>query len=173
MRAPLLASLLLAACASRSPATPPTPTATAPQLDASAAWAELARTLPGTWTLVSDTGDTLEIAYRVVSHGSALLETYGADPAAQTLSVYHPDGRSLMLTHYCAQGNQVRLRVSAVAPGRVTFSYIDASNVDPRQSVMHELVFVLGADTLERTEVYVSDDGTRHTGVTRFVRKPA
>lgn len=172
MRVHLLASLLLSACASRSPATPPTPTATT-QLDAAAAWAELTRTLPGTWTLVSDSGDTLEVGYRVVSHGSALLETYGADPAAQTLSVYHPDGRSLMLTHYCAQGNQVRLRVSAVAPGRVAFSHVDATNVDPRQSVMHELVFVLGADTLERTEVYVSDDGARHTGVQRFVRKPA
>jgi len=168
MRAPfLLALILTSACARQATV----PAETAAPLDASAAWAELARALPGTWVATGESGRSLEVGYRVASHGSALLETFGADPDAQTLSVYHPDGRALMLTHYCAQGNQVRLRATAGTPGRVRFEYLDATNVDPEQSVMHELVFVLGPDTLERTEVYQAHDGTRETSVLRLVRR--
>lgn len=173
MRArPCLLALLLTACAAQTPAPPAAPTrAAAAAVDARAAWAELAAALPGTWVLTGDSGRTLEVGYRLVSHDSALLETFGADPNNQTLSVYHPDGASMLLTHYCAQGNQVRLRASAVAPGRVAFRYLDASNVDPAMSVMHELVFVLGPGTLERTEVYQAHDGARETSVLRFVRR--
>ena len=173
MRPRVLALLLATACASRSPAptTPPTTSPPTTTVDARAAWASLAAALPGTWVLSDDSGRALEVGYRVVSHGTALLETFGGDPAQQTLSVYHPDGASMLLTHYCAQGNQVRLRASAVAPGRVAFRYLDASNVDPAMSVMHELVFVLGPGTLERTEVYQAHDGARDTSVLRFVRR--
>ena len=89
----------------------------------------------------------------------------------ELLPYVEADGDALIATHYCAQGNQVRLRVSAVSPGRVAFTYLDATNVDPNQSVMHELVFVLGPGTLERTEVYQAHDGARDTSVLRFVRR--
>lgn len=167
MRASFLLTLLLTACARRPPAPPDPPAA----VDASAAWAELVRALPGTWVAADESAGALVIDYRVVSRGSALLETFGADPAAQTLSVYHPDGRALMLTHYCAQGNQVRLRAADVAPGRVRFEYLDVTSATPEQSVMHELVFVLGPGTLERTEVYQAHDGSRDTSVVRLVRR--
>lgn len=49
-------------------------------------------------------------SYRSVSNGSALVETFTSSSGKETLSVYHHDGPALMLTHYCAQGNQVRLR---------------------------------------------------------------
>jgi len=169
MRPCVFALLLTTACASRPP--PTTAHAPAPTADARAAWTRLSAALPGTWILQDDGGDPLEVGYRVVSHGTALLETFGGDPANQTLTVYHPDGDSMLLTHYCAQGNQVRLRASAVAPDRVAFTYLDATNVDPKQSVLHELVFVLGPDTLERTEVYQEHGGRRHTSVLRFARR--
>lgn len=167
MRPGLLALLLNLACASTKPAPPTSPTT----LDASAAWTRLLADLPGTWLATPDSGGNLEVSYRVASRGHALLETFGADPSAQTLSVYHPDGAALMLTHYCAQGNQVRLRASETGPGRIVFTYLDATNVDPAQSVMHELVFVLGPGTLERTEIYQAHDGARETSVLRFVRR--
>lgn len=167
--AALALSLSLAAigCASHKPAAD----AAAPGIDASAGWTRLVERLPGTWSATTESGSSLEVSYRLVSRDSALLETFGADPAAQTFSVYHPDGRGLMLTHYCAQGNQVRLRASEVSDSRVTFVYLDATNAGSSHSVMHELVFVLGPDTLERTEVYREHDGTRHTSVMQFKRR--
>lgn len=171
MRPGLLALLLVSACASHKPTAIASPTTSPADLDASAAWTRLLADLPGTWVATPDSGGALEISYRVVSRGQALLETFGADPSAQTISVYHPDGRALMLTHYCAQGNQVRLRASEVSPGRIVFTYHDATNVDPAQSVMHELVFVLAEDTLERTEIYQAHDGARETSVMRLARR--
>lgn len=163
----LALSFAAVACASRQPAASATPEG----IDASHSWARLAQGLPGTWTATTERGPRLEVSYRLASRGSALLETFGASPAEQTLSVYHPDGRGLMLTHYCAQGNQVRLRASEASAERVTFTYLDATNVGPGQSVMHELVFVLGPDTLDRTEVYRAPDGSAETSVLHFVRR--
>lgn len=162
-----LATLASLACAGQRPA----PSPARASIDASHTWARLLHGLPGTWTASSERGPALEVSYRLVSRGSALLETFGASPAEQTLSVYHPDGRGLMLTHYCAQGNQVRLRASEASAERVTFTYLDATNVGPGQSVMHELVFVLGPDTLDRTEVYRAQDGSAETSVLHFVRR--
>jgi hypothetical protein len=145
----------------------------APLVDATQAWADLRRLLPGTWETTTESGRRLEIGYRVVSRGSAVLETFGAEPEKQTISLYHPDGRSLMMTHYCGQGNQARLRVSSVSGGRVVFRALDATNVTPEQAVLHELVFALTGDTLVRTEVYRAHDGSTETDVMRFTRRGA
>lgn len=166
----LALSMITVACASHKPPAPPASvTPAAP--DMSGAWERLAQGLPGTWAAAPDQGRTLEINYRLVSGGSALLETFGADPDRQTLSVYHPDGRALMLTHYCGQGNQVRLRASEASGERITFKYLDVTNVGPGQSIMHELVFVLGPDTLDRTEVYRAQGGAAETSVLRLIRR--
>lgn len=87
------------------------------------------------------------------------------------MSVYHTDGRGLMLTHYCVQGNQARLRATAIEGGRVSFSQIDATNLSAAQSVLHDLVFALGPDPLERTEIYRAHDGTTETTVFHFARR--
>jgi hypothetical protein len=162
----LALSVVTLACAGREP-----PIRAAPAgVDAIAAWERMKQGLPGTWVATVD-GAAVEVSYRVVSRGSSILETYGAAAERQTLSVYHPDGRTLMLTHYCGQGNQVRLRASEASPDRVTFQYLDATNVGAGQSVMHTLVFVLGRDTLDRTEIYRALDGTAETSVMHFVRR--
>ncbi len=163
----LALSVFAVACASQKPSVSVTPAGAS----MSGSWERLKQGLSGTWSLTAEEGRSLEVGYRVVSHGSALLETFGAEAAGQTLSVYHPDGRGLMLTHYCAQGNQVRLRATEASAERIKFVYLDATNADAGQSVMHELVFVLGPDTLDRTEVYRELDGTAHTSVLHFVRK--
>lgn len=163
----LALSVIAVACASHKPSASVTPAGA----DMSGSWDRLKQGLSGTWSTIPEQGRSLEISYRVVSYGTALLETFGAKPDEQTLSVYHPDGRGLMLTHYCAQGNQVRLRATEASADRITFVYIDATNVDARQSVMHKLVFVLGPDTLDRTEVYRALDGTEETSVVHLVRK--
>jgi hypothetical protein len=45
--------------------------------------------------------------------------------------VYHRDGSGLMLTHYCAAGNQPRMRAdSTAAPGnRISFRFLDIANL--------------------------------------------
>ncbi len=168
----LAAALLVSGCAGRAaPASSPAGAPGAAGVDARVAWERLQRELPGTWQATGE-HEGLVVAYRVVSGGSALLETFGAAVDRQTLTVYHPDGAGLMLTHYCGQGNQARLRATEASASRVRFEYVDASNVDAEGSVLHVLTYELGAGTLARTEVYRGADGSEDTTLYRFVRAP-
>jgi hypothetical protein len=118
--------------------------------------------IAGSWR---STSGTLEVEYRVLSRGSALVETYGVGHAGATLSVYHADGDSLLMTHYCAQGNQPRLALQAQPDaGTFAFAFRDASHAgETLGSHLVELRLALDGDALVRTEVYAAPDGTRET----------
>lgn len=168
--------VLVGALGCHPPPPRPSPVATGPgareaPVDALAAWASLARDLPGTWEATSESGRPIAVSYRVMSRGSVLVETFGSEPSTQTLSAYHRDGSSLMMTHYCGQGNQARLRVRELGEGRVVFTALDATNVAADQSVLSELVFEWTATTLVRTERYRAHDGSVETTVLRFARR--
>jgi hypothetical protein len=46
------------------------------------------------------------VRYRVTSAGSAVEETIEPASPHEMITIYHLDGDQLMLTHYCAAGNQ-------------------------------------------------------------------
>ena len=64
------------------------------------------KALEGQWEATTPEGKT-RIIYQVISNGTALLETIVSE---NMVSVYHPDGNGILMTHYCAAGNQPRLR---------------------------------------------------------------
>lgn len=132
-------------------------------------WQAMTTRLPGTWQASTD-GRTVSVRYRVVSRGSALLETFVTASGTETVSVYHPDGDGLMVTHYCAQGNQPRLRAVAAEGDHARFERVDATSVTADQSVMTELEITLADDHFDQTSVYVAPDGTRETTVLHFER---
>lgn len=165
-------TLLIALCGCASQATG---VVSQREPDTSAAWKRLQRELPGEWLEVGDYKG-LTTTYRSVSRDSSMLETFGTQHAGananrQTLSVYHPDGHGLMATHYCAQGNQARLRASQVTGTSVQFDFLDATNVGEGQSVLHQLTLALDGDTLERVEVYRDATGKDETTRYRFERQ--
>ena len=43
----------------------------------------------------------------------AVMETLDGPDAIQMITVYHPDGASLLMTHYCSMGNEPRMRSKA------------------------------------------------------------
>ena len=49
---------------------------------------------------------------RVIAGGSAVRETTGTGTDQEMASVYHLDGNDLVITHYCALGNQPQMRLS-------------------------------------------------------------
>lgn len=142
--------------------------------DAAAAFARLKTGLAGNWKLASPQdarGERFRIAFREISRGSALVETFG-DPAGNvTETVYHLDGPHLVATHYCAQGNQPRLRLSTEDPRTgVTFTFHDATNLrDPKASHLVRMRVRLDADRLEKEEVYL-ENGREETTTLTLVR---
>lgn len=108
-----------------------------------AAGFERMKSLVGEWTGKSRDGKPVTVSYALVSDGSALLEKIGMAHESDMVTVYHPDGDSLMMTHYCAAHNQPRMRAGKVSPEsrNIVFDFVDATNLaSPAAGHMHRLV---------------------------------
>ncbi len=91
------------------------------------AWKKLI-SLVGDWQ-GAYAGQPARVSYRLVSNGTALMETLEDDHSSQMITLYHPDGASLLMTHYCSIGNQSRMRAQRLEGSRLDFAYLDSSNV--------------------------------------------
>ncbi len=79
------------------------------------------------------------VTYRVTGAGSAVVETLFAGTPHEMVTVYHKDGNELVLTHYCAAGNQPRMRAKTSEGNRLVFQFDGGSNLDPaKDGHMHD-----------------------------------
>lgn len=122
--------------------------------DTEAAWTEMKTRLDGQWRASVGEQKTIDVSYRVVSKGSTLVETFTSASGNETLSAYHRDGRALMATHYCAQGNQARLKAVKATRDSIVFRLLDATNVNGDQGVMQQLAFTFRADGFDQQSIY-------------------
>jgi hypothetical protein len=139
--------------------------------DTDATWAELQRALVGHWKATTPDGRGFALTYRLVSNGTALVETFASSASGkETLSVYHRDGSTMMLTHYCAQGNQARLKAVVATRERVVFGFLDATNVAAEQDVIQQLTVALRPDGFDQETVYKLPSGALQTTTLHFFR---
>ena len=104
---------------------------------------EKLKPLVGNWQGKANDGKPVAITYALVSDGSALMETLRAGSEAEMVTVYHPDGDRLMMTHYCSLNNQPRMRTDTgpAENGKLVFNFVDATNMSsPDAMHMHKLV---------------------------------
>ena len=115
----------------------------------------------------------VRVSYQLVANGSTLLETYITPRGTTTLTVFHLDNDRLVATHYCAQGNQPRLVLSAAnATARsFTFDFWDATNLkSPGQAHLRHLELeAADADHTTRRETYV-ENGKDDSAELKLVR---
>ena len=114
---------------------------------AKAAFARL-KSLAGEWQgrVGSKDGPPVKVVYRVTAEGSALMETLFPETPHEMVTVYHMSGDSLVLTHYCASGNQPHMRFdpSASTPDRLVFAFDGGTSFDPAVDThMHSAVLAL------------------------------
>jgi hypothetical protein len=111
--------------------------------------------LVGHWKAATAGGKAMAVDYRLISNDTVLVEAYNAGSPRETMTVFHADGASLIATHYCAQGNQPRLRHAPSSKGLV-FVFVDATNLpDPSASHLVRLELSFGPDgSLKRIETY-------------------
>jgi hypothetical protein len=118
----------------------------------------------------SSKGGTFVVSYKLISRGTVLVEEWGPGTPSETETVFHPDHADLLLTHYCAQGNQPRLRAAEVTADAVVFRFVDVTNRGADQSMLVERTLRFAGDSFEDTEVYQAPDGTKETTTNRFTR---
>jgi hypothetical protein len=116
-------------------------------------------TLVGEWTISGPDGKTSRASYDLASAGSALVERVDTAEGPSMVTVYHRDGDGLALTHYCALGNQPRMK-ARMGDGKVfDFAFVDASNLASQDAPhMHSLKLTLV------DKDHFSQDWTLHQG---------
>jgi hypothetical protein len=73
------------------------------------------KALAGTWEVQDEKGQWVTASvFTVTSGGSVVRETMFPGTPHEMTNMYSMDGTSLILTHYCAMGNQPRMRCEAV-----------------------------------------------------------
>ena len=102
---------------------------------------ESIKALEGEWKGQRDDGGKVEVSYQVFSGGSAVVEILAPVGEPSMVTVYHMDGDDLRMTHYCAAKNQPRMKAISVSPDgkRVSFEFIDATNLGPTDGHMNNL----------------------------------
>jgi hypothetical protein len=110
-----------------------------PEPGSGAALFEKIKALAGDWISVSD-GDhghggikgKIAATIRVTAGGSAVIETIFPGTPMEMVSVYHLDGKDLVMTHYCMAKNQPRFKVKAGdKPNTLAFEFVGGCNIDP------------------------------------------
>lgn len=104
---------------------------------------ERLKKLVGTWVATDEAGkptDKVVSVFKLTAGGSAVHETIFPGTGHEMVTVYHLDGKDLVLTHYCAAGNQPRMKADPKAPAtELRFEFAGGSNLDPAKDMhMHE-----------------------------------
>jgi hypothetical protein len=118
---------------------------------------EQLKSLEGTWEGKTPDGQKAQVIYRVTSNGSALMsEIKGKE---DMISMFNLDGDRVLLTHYCAVGNQPRMVASASPDGKTfTFDFLDATNLaTPDAGHMTRMVLSM-PDANHHTEEWIFTD---------------
>lgn len=118
--------------------------------------------LAGDWRLTDDNGVIIEGAnaatsrFEVTSGGKVVREIMFVGNAHEMTNLYHLDGEELVVTHYCAVGNQPRMRAASVTPGRIAFKLDSITNFTSKDQIcMGSLVLEMpNADTVR--QVWIS-----------------
>jgi hypothetical protein len=108
---------------------------------------ETMKSLVGEWMGTSMDGKPAMVTYTLVSDNSALMERLAMGGESEMVTMYHPDGDHLMMTHYCSAHNQPRMRSQTVAAGskQITFDFVDVTNLSsPDAGHMGKLVVTFG-----------------------------
>lgn len=89
------------------------------------------------------------MVFKPTGAGSAVVETQFPKAPHEVVSVYHLDGNDLRMTHYCAAGNQPRLKLDRAhsRPDRLVFTFDGGTNLDPGKDIhIHGLVVTFQQD---------------------------
>lgn len=111
---------------------------------------ERMKKLAGEWLVITDgkPSETVGASYRVTAAGSAVIETIFPGSAHEMITMYYLEGDDLVLTHYCALGNQPHMKADPKSPeGTISFKFAGGTNIDPTKDMhMHDAVFTFVDD---------------------------
>jgi hypothetical protein len=124
---------------------------------ASDAHFQLFKELEGNWYYVDENGDPtdeLALSYELIGNETTVVERVFPGEGHEMVTMYYKDGGNLMLTHYCALGNQPTMIEMPTDSQRVViFEFYRGTNLDPsKDKYMHDAKFeFLDVDRIRST----------------------
>jgi len=94
--------------------------------------------LEGEWVQLGEDGkpgDQVVSVWQVTAGGTAVMETLHPGSEHEMITLYHPSGDKLALTHYCPMGNQPRMEAAADG-GTIDFKCAGGDNI-PTEDTPH------------------------------------
>ncbi len=131
------------------------------------------KALAGDWTKSGGDG-SVEATYRVTAGGSAVMETLFPGTPHEMVTVFTVDRGDLVLTHYCAEGNQPRMKADRGGDASsIAFRFVGGGNIkSPNDGHMHEASFAFkDADHLTSTWQFYKDGKPGEKAEFDLVRK--
>lgn len=118
------------------------------------------KSLAGTW--VSEKpghdGKPMTLDFKVIAGGSVIHETMFPGNPHEMVNTYHLDGDDLIVTHYCAQGIQPRMKLVSFENGVMKFEFRDCTNLKSRDDPHMDSVDIkIEGDKLTETWSYYQD----------------
>jgi hypothetical protein len=139
------------------------------------AWEKM-KSLVGEWEGTMSHGQMnmpVKVSYSLVSGSTSLMERMDApDEGHDMVTMYYPEGSRVLMTHYCSEGNQPRMKATALTGDTLAFDFVDATNVaSPQAEHMRKLV-VKFQDADHFTQEWTHRKaGKEETGVFKYTRK--
>lgn len=122
--------------------------------------------LEGDWMFLDENGEETDVigsTFRLTAAGSALVEVMapGSPDGYEMVNMYHADGDRVLMTHYCAGGNQPRMEVKATEDEyRLELQFESVTNLaSPEASHMHHAEYVFHGDDRLTTRWWSMQDG--------------
>ncbi len=170
-----LGPLLAGSASAQAPAAPAAPAPVAAPARPPApvvASLEKLKALAGDWVDADAAGaarDEVKVTYRVTGAGSAVVETLAVGKPYEMVSVYHRDGTDLVMTHYCAAGNQPRMRAKPMTGNVLVLDFAGGTNLDPAKDAhIHSVRLEFVSADEVRAEWFGWVDGKPGEEVTKF-----
>ncbi len=159
-------------------------TTSAAGVDAKTAFKRV-KSLAGTWNVELQSDKTPEknkeegdkhgrkekVVFKLTAGGSAVTETQHPGSAMEMVSVYHLNGDDLSMTHYCALGNQPRVKLdkSKSTPEHLVFVFDGGTNLDAKKDMhIHGLTITFHQDG-RVTSAWEGYEGGKSSGTMSFL----
>src|SRR4030095_2463355 len=133
--------------------------------------------LEGTWTMAGAQGQpAMSINFRPTAGGTAVIETMFGGTPKEMINLYTADGDKIVLTHYCALGQQPRMKQASASGDDKTIKceFVDGGNIKSRdEGHMDAVALTVDGDKLtEDWTFYADGKAVDHKGF-EFHRQPA
>jgi hypothetical protein len=122
---------------------------------------EAFKKLVGEWVGAGAGDEQLRVTYKLTAGGSALVETELPGSDHEMVTIIHPDGDDVVLTHYCHLGNQPQMRAPGKFDGKqVAFKFVRATNLKSEQDMhMRSVTYTFVDDDTLKAEWTVHQGG--------------